>query len=270
MTADLFAARLPKGKKITADDIRDAMEKQWPAAQWAIMWEVRETTGFANCRSADAVMFTLWPSMGFKRHGVEIKVSRADWKKELADPTKAEAIAKYMDEWWIHACPGVVHDISEIPPAWGLRIWDGVKWRTAKKAEKTDALDIDRELMASILRRSDAVMKSMVEKQSRNARDYAAKLIKQAEDRVAGDVKQRVGELTKESKDLRDQLANFEKHSGFKVNRWNPDMAKVGKAAYYINQLSQSTNRDLARSLREAADALDAARAICKVDEVKT
>ena len=47
--------------------------------------------------SGDAVIMSLWPSRGLELHGVEIKVSRADWKREAADPAKAEAIAAYCD-----------------------------------------------------------------------------------------------------------------------------------------------------------------------------
>jgi len=54
-------------------------------------------------------------------HGVEVRSSRSDWESAKRDPSKAEAIAKYCDRWWIHTPPGMSPIISELPPAWGLR-----------------------------------------------------------------------------------------------------------------------------------------------------
>ena len=76
----------PHGLK--ASDIRAAMSKRWAAPEWAIMWEVAEGTGARGGRYADAVMMSLWPSRGLELHGVEIKISRADWKREAFDPQR--------------------------------------------------------------------------------------------------------------------------------------------------------------------------------------
>lgn len=108
-------------EKITSNHIRTAMSKRWTDPEWAIMWEVGQGTGAAGGRYADAVMMSLWSSRGLELHGVEIKISRSDWKREAADPSKAEAIARFCDRWWVHTAPGVVDDLSDLPPAWGLR-----------------------------------------------------------------------------------------------------------------------------------------------------
>ena len=127
------------------------MSKRWCEPQWSIMWEVGEGTGAMSGRYADAVMMSLWPSRGLELHGVEIKISRAYWKREAADPSKAEAIARYCDRWWIHTSPGIVDDLSDLPPAWGLREFDGKNWSTIREAEKTAADPIDRPFLASLL-----------------------------------------------------------------------------------------------------------------------
>lgn len=111
---DLFT-KPAKAIRLKASDIRAGMKKRWCDPQWAIMWEVGEGTGAMSGRYADAVMMSLWPSRGLELHGVEIKISRSDWKREAADPSKAEAIARYCDRWWVHTPPGIVDDLSDLP-----------------------------------------------------------------------------------------------------------------------------------------------------------
>lgn len=53
-------------------------------------------------------------------HGHEVKVSRSDWLRELADPSKAETFAQHMHHWWLVATPGVVRD--DLPDGWGLLV----------------------------------------------------------------------------------------------------------------------------------------------------
>lgn len=77
--SDLLKA-LPRAR-LKASDIRGGMAKRWRSPEWAIMWEVGEGTGAASGRYADAVMMSLWPSRGLELHGVEIKVSKSDWKR---------------------------------------------------------------------------------------------------------------------------------------------------------------------------------------------
>lgn len=154
MTDDLLTPPGPKAKVTTAD-IKKAMRKTWCGPENALIWEVALATGAAaRQRYADALIMSLWPSRGLELHGVEIKVSRTDWRKEAASPEKAEAIAAYCDRWWVHVAPGVIHDLAEVPMTWGVREYDGRRWKTLREAAKTDALPMDRKFLASIMRRS--------------------------------------------------------------------------------------------------------------------
>lgn len=70
-------------------------------------------------RRADALYIGFTGSRGHHINVFEIKVTRADWLSELADPTKAEA-------WWNHChnfiivCPRGVVKMGELPEGWGL------------------------------------------------------------------------------------------------------------------------------------------------------
>lgn len=159
------------------------MRKQWPPEAFAIMWEVAPATGAirGQARYADAVIMSLWPSRGLHLHGVEIKVSRSDWIREMRNPAKAERVAAYCDFWWLHVTPGVVHDLSEVPTQWGVREFDGKKWKTLREATKLDALPCDRGFLASLMRRSSEstaqLARAMIEGAMKAEREEIAKAI---------------------------------------------------------------------------------------------
>lgn len=67
-------------------------------------------------------------------HGHEVKVSRADWLTELRDPTKAEAIRRYMHHWWLVVPDASIVKPGELPEGWGLLAPDGTGKLRAKKS----------------------------------------------------------------------------------------------------------------------------------------
>lgn len=214
-----------KLKPLTASDIRQGMAKRWAAPEYAIMWEVAEGTGAITTRRADAVIMSLWPSRGLELHGVEIKVSRSDWRREAADPRKAEAIGKYCDRWWIHTPPGVIQDTSELPPLWGLREFDGSKWRTIKEAGlRSDARACDRKFLAALLRVAD------VEARARERLYVERESLKDREAfnaRVDAEVERR----TKRAEAATRALDAFEKASGLQLVTWGgtEHAAEIGR-----------------------------------------
>ena len=206
--APLFSLEPTPKTKLTATNVREAMSKRWAAPEYAVMWEVGRATGaVTNQRYADAVIMSLWPSRGLELHGVEIKVSRADWRREAADPGKAEAIAAYCDRWWVHTGPGVIQDTSELPPMWGAREYNGRVWRTIKEAGKTDAKACDRVFLASLLRRADGESRWQIDRQ---ARDIAEAAVKAANNQIESEITRR----SSDAKAARQQIADFEEASG--------------------------------------------------------
>lgn len=85
-----------------------------------VVEEVAPGTGWsAVSRWADVLVLSVWPSNGLTLDGFEIKASRADLKKELSDPSKAEALARYCDTWTLVAWDDAVL-VDGIPEAWGI------------------------------------------------------------------------------------------------------------------------------------------------------
>jgi hypothetical protein len=77
-------------------------------AGWACVEEVE---------GLDLLAVGLWRSTGHRRLGVEVKVSRGDWLRELRKPGKART--HLVDAWTILTVPGVAK-LEELPDGWGL------------------------------------------------------------------------------------------------------------------------------------------------------
>lgn len=135
----------------TSADIRVALKKQFPHPEYGIVFEVAQGTGWKANRHLDAMAMGVWPSRGLVLHGIEIKVSRGDWRRELAMPEKAEEIARFCDFFWLAAPQGVV-PINELPKNWGLLELANGKLKQAKYPEKLKAQPHTRDLMAAVFR----------------------------------------------------------------------------------------------------------------------
>lgn len=90
--------------------------------RWVRAEHVRNRLAFDANRTADFMAQDTWPSKGTQLHGVEVKVSRSDWLRELAEPDKAEAFKPYCDRWWLAiAAPSMVRP-EEVPDGWGVLV----------------------------------------------------------------------------------------------------------------------------------------------------
>ena len=253
---------------LNAAAIRDGMLTRWRDPEWAIMWEVGQGTGAQSGRYADAVMMSLWPSRGLELHGVEIKVSRSDWRREAADPGKAEAVARYCDRWWIHTPPGVVPDLSEMPPAWGLREWDGRNWSTRREAEKTEAEPVSRVFLASMLRRADGALRAMeraAEQRGQASVEVARQRLEEAyAKKIDDEVKRRTSDLER----IAANRAAFDAAFGKDVLvHWGVDHASLGRAARTLHDMRPNGYGSFAQRLRAAADEIDALQALVMTED---
>jgi hypothetical protein len=119
--------------------------------RWAFATHVRDKAGFDASRTLDAVAMDTWPSSGLALHGYEVKCSRADWLRELAQPWKAAAFTRWLDFFWVVAAPKVVRD-GELPARWGLLEVHGNGLRSVVGAVRLDPEPLDRSFVAALLR----------------------------------------------------------------------------------------------------------------------
>lgn len=142
--------------KVTSGMIAAGLRSAFPAPGYQVFYEVGDNTGVRVKRHADAVVVGIWPSTGHVVHGIEIKVSRADWTKEMKDPTKSWAVMKYCDRWSLVTPPGLVRG-DELPANWGFMTFDGKSMRTVKQPPKLAPEPLTPGFVAALVRRAGEV-----------------------------------------------------------------------------------------------------------------
>lgn len=143
----------PKSAMTSGAVIDALVKKQFTAPAHSVLREVRNGTGYSRQdRSADALVVSLWPSRGIWFAGVEVKVDRGDWLRELKDPAKSAEIQKWCGYWWVAAPEGVVKE-GEMPETWGWLELASGQVVVRKHAQKLDAEALSPAFVAAILRR---------------------------------------------------------------------------------------------------------------------
>lgn len=226
--------------------------------EWVLVPEVRDSTGFAATRSADALAMNCYPSKGLETHGFEFKVARSDWLRELRDGSKAEALAQHCERWWIVATEGVVVR-AELPPTWGLIVaqHDALRTVVAAPPLRAPGETIDRALVASFLRGCLSRATKPTEDELRAARDAGRKL--EAEASRARREREDKGREAEEARVER-AIEDFERASGVRISTY--DGGNVGEAFRAFLDLRRRRAFDpiaqQAEALREMADKLAA------------
>ena len=138
-----------------SEAIREVMRARFCAPKWALCFEVQDATGMRATRSADAIAMALWPSLGLELIGFEFKVSRADWLRELKDPSKAETFKRFCDRWYLVTTSRDIVHPGELPAGWGWLVVKGDRVYTITTAPPLQPEPVSRAFLAALLRRAD-------------------------------------------------------------------------------------------------------------------
>lgn len=236
----------------TTAEIKLALQKKFPAPEYAVFLEVSNGTGGKLTNYADALVFGLYPSRGLERQGFEIKVSRADWLKELKNPAKAEKIAQYCDRWWVLTAPGIVEP-GEIPPRWGHMEFNGKQFRIKVPAPALTPIEPTREFLAAVMRRAGERDQEMAKLA------MAAELEELVESRTSEyqhDRRMAVDELAR----LKSRLEDIRQTTGIDLNTWRPQASVVNQLRI-AEQLAQV---DVGWSMARLVESLDVLKAQCE------
>jgi hypothetical protein len=149
---------------ITERMMLDALHVRYGAVlgngrRYVVAEHVRSHASFDARRTADFIAVDTWQSGHFERIGHEIKVSRADWLRELKEPEKAAEFTPYMHRWWIIVPSLAIVQADELPKEWGLMAWTDRGLRAAKKAPKNDAKALTESRLIALMR---AVQKTRI------------------------------------------------------------------------------------------------------------
>ncbi|MCJ7576485.1 MAG: hypothetical protein MUO80_07445, partial [Dehalococcoidia bacterium] len=105
---------------MNAEDLVKLIRQRYPLnradgyQKYVVMEQVPDGTGSYQGRWVDAVVFDLWPSKGLLRSAFEIKVSRSDFLRELANPVKYKWAVESFHEFW-YVAPQDVIKSEELP-----------------------------------------------------------------------------------------------------------------------------------------------------------
>ena len=248
--------------RITTPMIRDLLRKRYAGQQWFLAFEVREAAGQqkATHRTADAIAMNVWPSQGHVIHGFEIKTSRADWQRELADPGKSAAMMAHCDYWWLVA-PAKVAALSEIPPTWGFMQASATRLNIVRDATRSTPPGVhamDRSFVAMLVRKRST--------EDPEVKEALARIRKQYEDRLERQIEHRVSMDVAEYRRLKEWRAKFEEALGetnavlapvlFELPEHTADLLR--RAWRLVKRLEA---RDVAIIERSAEEVLEAIRA---------
>ncbi len=136
-------------------------QKKRERSEWALFFELRSGTGRKNKalrktephRYIDAFALNLWPSKKHRKIAYEIKVSRADFLKELKSPEKRQWAIEISNQFYFIAPQGIIMD-DELPEACGLLEVTGDIIVDVKKAPLSDARDFSMTEMCAVARQA--------------------------------------------------------------------------------------------------------------------
>ena len=117
---------------------------------------VRDKAGFER-RTLDFIAVDTWESsmrQGWLTvHGIEVKVSRSDWLRELRDPDKAATGMRYASHRWLAIPDESMVREGELPPGWGLMCAAGIRGLVARRpATGRQPEPLDPSAVAALLR----------------------------------------------------------------------------------------------------------------------
>ena len=209
----------------------ELLRQRFAAPAYAYLEEVRNGTGFGRekVRTADALAYSTWPSRGLELHGVEVKISRSDWVRELEDPDKSAPIQKFCDRWWLAIADEKILAPGELPPTWGLLVVVGGRLVCKVEAPKLDAEPLDRLMLASVFR---SVANHYMPRA--NVLGELGEARREGYEQGQKSREKEIARLDDELTDLKAAVRAFEVAAGFPLGRREFDGRQVGEAVRFV------------------------------------
>lgn len=212
---DMTGAGAPGG--LSAATILEALQNHYrkPGAPRDGEILLPEVTAPGSARRADLVRIGMWASRGVGIDVHEIKVSRADWLRELDDPAKAEAWWPYCNRFWVVAAPGIIRD-GELPAGWGLLEFPrtGRRFKARVQADTRKDIRLTVPLLVELLRRADNRRLTEISKLREQHRDDVYRLNEEWRNRKAQ------GELSPALRRRLEVLEQVEKMTGMRLDQF--------------------------------------------------
>lgn len=249
--------------KYTARDLIEMLRSKYPLPAYAFIEQVPDGTSVNKNRTADAIAMGCWKSVAIELNGFEVKVSRADWLKELQQPEKSAVFQKHCHRWWIVAAPGIVK-LEEMPAEWGLMEPNSSGALKIKKASSLRTPEpVSFEFLAGLLRKacSDSPERSVIEAAKNKAEKEGYERGRKS---VHGSSSSEYTKsVEREAERLREAIDEFEKTSGCKIEHWNAgDVGEAVRAVMSFKVWNKWLIRDASNLVKRSKEILDHAKSI--------
>ena len=136
-----------KATTVTAADLSVEIRNRYQPPEWHLEAEVT-----LQGRRLDMVAFNLWGARSYRVVGFEIKVSRGDWLREIADFQKSQEWLNVVDQFFVVAPGGLVR-VDELPAGWGLLELRGSRMYVKAPATARPGTTLPREIAARFFTR---------------------------------------------------------------------------------------------------------------------
>lgn len=210
----------------TEATLTKAILHTWPyqdlRPRYIVAIQVNNGAGYNYRRTLDAIVFDTWPSSGLTLHGLEIKTTKADLRRELQDTKKYADFAPHLDYFSIVAPKGIV-DLRLLPPKWGLfQPTDDGKLRARRKPlsiHTENHKTISRSMLAAFVRA--LVSRSL-------SQEVTAAAFERGMESGESLGKMEIKSLSGKVNLLEQAIREFEEKSGVRFHTWSA--GKVGEA----------------------------------------
>lgn len=225
---------------------------RYPRTEYALMEEVCEDVQGGKGR-ADAMVLNFWRSRGNELHGFEIKSYRGDWLREKKDPSKAEALARFCDRWWlVDDSEEEAIKKEELPPTWGLLVRRGKKLIQVVAAPKLQPVERPWRFVCSLIRRAQDDVASAEKRAISGMREELRAEITAAH-------KEKIDRLHKELERERAKFADVETKLGVRISDWTCTPEQLAEAVEFIRHGGAAgMERNARNRLRQLANGAQA------------
>jgi hypothetical protein len=227
--SDLLEVAPSAPVKVSAADIKAALLKHYAPPSHRVFFEVSNDTGARSKRWIDALAVGIWPSTGHEIVGIEIKISRGDWLREMKQPAKAQELMRFCTRWYL-ACPAGMIKADELPATWGMLAYKDGAMRQAVVGKLLDPEPITPGFMMAVVRHSNGVDRDLVES---IVRERLVEREKEIAKRYAYEEQRRRAAEQSRREDAIVVAERLVEMTGEEVNRWEFDPVALA-AAYKL------------------------------------
>lgn len=248
--------------KLKTGELQALLSGKYPRDRYALFFDVPDNVGTNARRRADAIAIGCWSSVGRLIEGFELKVSRSDWLREVANVSKADPFIERCDKWWLVTASPSIAKLDEVPACWGWMAATKNGLRVQRPATKlpTDDTKIDRLFAIGLFRKMQESLLDSPEVTQR-IKEIRADNDKVIEDRV----QQATQRNERRATEAAAKLEKFEKESGLNLDDWR--LGNVAPLVRAIADLSygdglQAVAKEFERQEKSLAELLDGVRKV--------